>query len=172
MNYDRRWRNVLCCYKSGELDFWKSWEWHTLSGCWWPVVPDCNIVGHLLLGVLDSHSMKLKQFSSVHSFCLNTVCTGTTDDFTTSFLLFSLFSTVLWDLANSRSFHSLMMSSRLFFCLPFLSLPPSCALQYGFGQIWWTGDYVNTTSVFVSLWWWGLSMIQLHAGSWHRLLHW
>ena len=36
---------------------------------------------------------------------------GTTDDFTTSFLHFSLFSTALWDLANSRPVHSLMLSS-------------------------------------------------------------
>ena len=47
---------------------------------------------------------------------------GTTDDFTTSFLGFSLFSTALWDLANSRPVHSLMLSSHIF-CLPCL-LPP------------------------------------------------
>ena len=48
---------------------------------------------------------------------------GTTDDFTTSFLHFSLFTTALWDLANSRPVYSLMLSSHLFFCLPCL-LPP------------------------------------------------
>ena len=48
---------------------------------------------------------------------------GTTDDFKTSFLYFSLFSTALWDLANSRPVHSLVVSSHLFFCLPCL-LPP------------------------------------------------
>ena len=48
---------------------------------------------------------------------------GTTDDFPTSFLHFPLFSTALWDLANSRPVHSLMLSSLLFFCLPCL-LPP------------------------------------------------
>ena len=48
---------------------------------------------------------------------------GTTDDFTTSFLHFSLFSTALWDLANSRPVRSLMLSSRFFLCLPRL-LPP------------------------------------------------
>ena len=48
---------------------------------------------------------------------------GTTDCFATSFLHFSLFSTVLWDLANSRPVHSLMLSSHLFHCLPCL-LPP------------------------------------------------
>ena len=48
---------------------------------------------------------------------------GTTDDFTNSFLNFSLFSTALWDLQNSRPVHSLMLSSYLFLCLPCL-LPP------------------------------------------------
>ena len=48
---------------------------------------------------------------------------GTTGDFTTSFLHFSLFSTALWDLANSRPVHTLMLSSHLFLCLPCL-LPP------------------------------------------------
>ena len=48
---------------------------------------------------------------------------GTTDDFATSFLHFSLFSTALWDLPNSRPVHSLMSSSHLFLCLPCL-LPP------------------------------------------------
>ena len=47
----------------------------------------------------------------------------TTDDFTTSFLHFSLFSTALWDSANSRPVHSLMLSSHLIFCLPCF-LPP------------------------------------------------
>ena len=36
---------------------------------------------------------------------------------------FLLFSTALWDLANSSPAHSLVVSSRLFFCLPCL-LPP------------------------------------------------
>ena len=48
---------------------------------------------------------------------------GTTDDFTSSFLHFSLFSTALWGSANSRPVHSLMLSSHLVLCLPCL-LPP------------------------------------------------
>jgi len=48
---------------------------------------------------------------------------GTTDDLGTSFLHLSLFSSALWDLANSRPVHSLMLSSHLFLCLPCL-LPP------------------------------------------------
>ena len=61
---------------------------------------------------------------------------GTTDDFATSFLhFFPLFSTVLWDLANSRPVHSLTLSFHLFLCLPCL-LPPlkKMILQDGFGQ--------------------------------------
>ena len=38
-------------------------------------------------------------------------------------LHFSLFSTTLWDLANSRPVHSLTLSSYLFFCLPCLLSP-------------------------------------------------
>ena len=48
---------------------------------------------------------------------------GTTDDFAISFLHFSLFSTALWDLPNSRPVHSLMLSSHLFLCLPCFLLP-------------------------------------------------
>ena len=45
---------------------------------------------------------------------------GTTGDFKISFFHFSLLSCALWDLANSRPVHSLMLSSHLFFCLPCL----------------------------------------------------
>ena len=48
---------------------------------------------------------------------------GTADDFATGFLHFSLFSTALCDLANSRPVHSLMLSSHLFLCVPCLLLP-------------------------------------------------
>ena len=48
---------------------------------------------------------------------------GTADDFATSFLNFSLFSTALWDLANSRPVRSLMLSSHFFLCLPCLLHP-------------------------------------------------
>ena len=48
---------------------------------------------------------------------------GSTDDFTTSSLHFSLFSTALWDFANSRPVLFFILSSCLFFCLPCL-LPP------------------------------------------------
>ena len=50
---------------------------------------------------------------------------STTDNFTTSFLHFSLclHCPLGWDLANSRHLHSQMWSAYLFFCLPCL-LPP------------------------------------------------
>ena len=48
---------------------------------------------------------------------------GTTDDFVTSFLHFSLFCTALWDLPNSRPVYSLMLSSHLLLC-PLCLLPP------------------------------------------------
>ena len=48
---------------------------------------------------------------------------GTTDDFATSLLHFSLFSAALCDLTNSRPVHSLMLSSHFFLCMPCF-LPP------------------------------------------------
>ena len=48
---------------------------------------------------------------------------GTIDDLATSFFHFSLFSSALWDLANSRPVDFMMLSSHLFLCLPCL-LPP------------------------------------------------
>ena len=60
---------------------------------------------------------------------------GTTDDFATSFLPFPLFSTALWDLANSRPVHSLMLSSHLFLCLPCL-LPPFTVLSWRVFRAW------------------------------------
>ena len=43
------------------------------------------------------------------------------------FLHFPLFSIALWDMANSRPVHSLMLSSHLFLCLPW-RLPPFIVL--------------------------------------------
>ena len=61
-----------------------------------------------------------------HHQCQSLNCEGrwgTTDDFATSFIHFSLFSTALWDLPSSRPIHSLMLSSHLFLRPPCL-LPP------------------------------------------------
>ena len=50
--------------------------------------------------------------------------------------------TALWDLANSRPVHSLILSSYLFFFLFLCTLSSSsfhCAVQDGFGQTRWAG---------------------------------
>ena len=95
-------------------------------------------------------------------------CWGTTDDFATSFLHFSLFSTALWDLANSRPVHSLMLSSHLFLCLPCL-LPPftvPCKMVLARPD-------QRDTAVCVSLRWsGGLRVVRLPAESWHGLPRW
>ena len=77
---------------------------------------------------------------------------GTTDDFTTIFFHFILFSTALWDPLNSRPVHSLIMSSRL--CLPGL-LPLSLCLARWFGPDLMNGKHDHTTAVYVSLRWAG-----------------
>ena len=53
---------------------------------------------------------------------------GTTDDFATSFLHFSLFSTALWNLANSGPVNFLMLSSHLFFVC--VVIPPCTELNW------------------------------------------
>ena len=71
---------------------------------------------------------------------------GTTYDFATSFLHFSLFSTALWDLANSRTVHSLILSSHLFpVCLVFF--PFSLCLARWFWQDLMNGRHDHTTAV-------------------------
>ena len=69
---------------------------------------------------------------------------GTTDDFATSFLQFSLFSTALWDLANCSPVLSIpWCCDAVFPPLPLSALSSSpfhCALKDGFGQTWWTGN--------------------------------
>ena len=79
---------------------------------------------------------------------------GTTDDFATSFLHFSLFSTALWDLPNSRPVHSLMLSSHLYLCLPCL-LPLSLCLARWFSTDWMNERQGHTIAVCVSLQWSG-----------------
>ena len=75
---------------------------------------------------------------------------GTTDHFTTSFLHFPLFCTALWDSANSRPVHSLMLSSHLFFCLPRL-LPPltvPCKMVFARPDEWETCPYHCSLRLF------------------------
>ena len=97
---------------------------------------------------------------------------GTKVDFATSFLRFSLFSTALCDLANSRPVHSLMLSSHLFLCLPCL-LPP---FAVPCKMVWpdlMNGRHDRTTEVCVSLQWSrSLRVVRLTARSRHRLPRW
>ena len=63
---------------------------------------------------------------------------GTTDDFTTSFLHFSLFSTALWDFGELQA---CLFPDVVFPPLPLSALSSSpfhCALQDGSGKTWWT----------------------------------
>ena len=94
-----------------------------------------------------------------------------TDDFTTSFLHFSMFSTALWDLQNSRPVHSLMLSSHLFFCLPCLLPAVTVPCKMGLDR----PDERETCPYHFSLHLFTMvrrsSCVQLPAGSRHRLLH-
>ena len=83
--------------------------------------------GHLSLSGRPKHvysySLTFLRFILHHHLFLNRGMLPTTDQSTTCFLRFSLFSAALRDLPDSRSVHSLMLSYRLFFFLPLL-LPP------------------------------------------------
>ena len=85
---------------------------------------------------------------------------GTSDDFITSFLHFTLFSTALW------------LSPRLFFCLLCL-LRSFTVLARWFWPDLMNGRHVRITSVCISLQWLGgLHVVQLPAGSLHGLPLW
>ena len=97
---------------------------------------------------------------------------GITDDFATSFLHFPLFSTTLWYTPNSRPVHSLMLSSHLFLCPP-VFFPLSLCLARWFWPDLMNGKHDHTTAVCVSLRSSeGLRVVQLLAGSLHRLPRW
>ena len=97
---------------------------------------------------------------------------GTTDNFATSFLHFSLFSTALWDLPNSRPVHSLMSSSTSSF-VRLVFFPLSLCLTRWFWPDLMNGRHDHTTAVCISLRSPGdLRVVQLPAGSWHGLPRW
>ena len=85
---------------------------------------------------------------------------------------FSLFSTALWDLANSWPVHSLMLSSHLFLCLPCLlppfTVPCKMVLARPDEQEMWPYH----CSCISLRWSGGLCVVRLPAGSWHRLPCW
>ena len=81
-------------------------------------------------------------------------CWDTTDHFTNSSLHSSLFSTALWNLANSRPDHSLMLSSHLFLCLPCLLPPftvPSCKMVLARPDIWQTCPHHCSLRLFTMI---------------------
>ena len=97
---------------------------------------------------------------------------GTTDDFATSFLHFSLFSTALWDLPKSRPVHSLMLSSHLFLCPPCL-LPPftvPCKMVLARPDELETWPYHCSLRLFTIVR--DLRVVHLPAGYWHGLPRW
>ena len=97
---------------------------------------------------------------------------GTTDDFATSFLHFSLFSTALWDLTNSRPVHCLMLSSTSS-SVGLVFFPLSLCLARWFWPDLMNGKHDHTTAVCVSLPSLGdLHVVLLPAGSWHGLPRW
>ena len=77
---------------------------------------------------------------------------GTTDDFTTRFLHFSLFSTALWEFANSRPVHSLMLFSHLFLCAFGLTKIQGSNLDYMMLKcLFWEVGYMRASSVHMML---------------------
>ena len=97
---------------------------------------------------------------------------GIADDFSTSFLHFSLFSTALWDLLNTRPVHSLMLSSHFFLCLPCHLSPFTVPCNMVLARPD-EGKHGHTTAVCISLRLSrGLYVVQLPNGSWHGLLPW
>ena len=97
-------------------EVWTTWEGPSCCCVCLPEIPSLHRQPHTVQIESDLHFHP-------YLFLWRGCRKATTDDFTTSFLHFSLFCTALWDLANSRPVLSLMSSSHLFFCLPCLLFP-------------------------------------------------
>ena len=128
------------------MDWWRycinktaagTWQWIFIFKWFYKPVPTYKddlkknfFILKVVLSLLKKHQKKVNiklsaMFSSLHHHHLSLNregCWGATNDFETSFIHFSLFSTALWDLANSRPVHSLMLTFHLFLYLP--CLPP------------------------------------------------
>ena len=122
---------------------------------------------------LKSHQKTNKQTKSTKCMYITTRVVGAPQmTLLPVFSIFTLFSTTLWDLPNSRPVHSLMLSSHLFLCPPCL-LPLSLCLARWFWPDLMNGRHDHTTAVCVSLRWpGGLCVARLPAGSWHGLPRW
>ena len=113
------------------------------------LLPHVLLALYMMSHTQDSETKRQCSQSWFHHHHLSFNCEGhwcTADDFTTSFLRFSLFSTALWDLPNSRPVHSLMLSSHLFLCLPCL-LPTSLCLARWFWPDLMNQRHDHTTAV-------------------------
>ena len=104
---------------------WKQWRSKTVQ--WESIRPETSLPLSVAVKAgktIHHHHHHHHYHHHHHHLSLNRAGRwGTTDGFRASFLYFPLFCTTLWDLANSRPVHSLMLSSHLFLCLPCL-LPP------------------------------------------------
>ena len=105
---------------------------------------------HLLFFCLVFFLLSLYLHHHHHQFLNREGCWGTTDDFTTSYLHFSLVSTALYDFANSRPVRSLMLSFHFLFSLPCL-LPPftvPCKMVLARPDVWETCPCYFTLRLF------------------------
>ena len=94
---------------------------------------------------------------------------GMTDDFTTSFLPFSLSSETCW--TQSLSIPWCCLPTSFSVCLVFFPLS-MCLARWVWPDLM-NSRHVHITAVCVSLWWsGGLCVVQLPARSWHRFPHW
>ena len=83
-----------------------------------PVFPLTTTVSPTFQGTTKLGCGKFPEARHHHYLSLNREGRwGTTDDITTGFLHFFLFSTALWDLTNSRPVHSPMLSFHRFLCV-------------------------------------------------------
>ena len=89
-------------------------------------------------------------------------CWGTTDNFATSFLHFSLFSTALWDLLNSRSVH---FPDVVFPPLPLSALSSSPFTVLCLARWFWpdlmNGKHDHTTAVCLEVFMWSNCLLDL-----------
>ena len=134
------WPPSFIDYFSGQLSKWLV-DWLGLNGQFVEFMINCLrllhqfIINSSIIKVFLGHNQRkcfahfvlylANKFSHHHHHHLSLnreSCLGTRDDFTTSFLYFSLFSTALWDSKNSRPIHSLTLSSYFFLVLFPLSL--------------------------------------------------
>ena len=100
---------------------WSLYEMHSEVRLYWILNQNAGFLRQKLSSV--SVTKVVKFLLHLHPSLNCRGCWGTTVDSTTSSLHFSLFSTALWNFADSRPIHSLMLSSHLFFCLPCLLTP-------------------------------------------------